>query len=92
MIDEQYYVHKANIGVIFLKETGDRNGSLLNINGYKDFYLPASSGVRGLTTCVKNYISSELIVEPHKTERKESLSVRVCLQKGLISIVNLHVL
>lgn len=91
MTDVHYYAHKANIDVILLQETGDRNGSLLSINGYKAYHLPACPGVRGLITYVKNSIPSELIEEPHKTDGIESLSVRVYLQKGLLNIVNLYV-
>ena len=89
--DVHYYVHRNHIDVVLLQETGDKNGCLLTLKGYKKYQLLAGAGTRGLATYVRDSIPSELIEEPQKNEGVESICVSLHLKEGLLNIVNLYI-
>lgn len=89
--DVHYYVHKHDIDVVLLQETGDRSGGLLKLQGFTRYQLLAREGVRGMATYVRNSIPSQLTEEPHKKDGVESICVTVHLKEGQLNIVNLYV-
>lgn len=90
--DVHYYVTRHSPDVVLLQETCDRGeGSVLKLNGYKGYHLPAGEGVRGLSTYVKCNIPSELIDQPIKIDGTETVSVKAFLSAGTLNILNVYI-
>lgn len=85
--DVHYYITQHSTDIILLQENGDRNRGAIKLKGYIGYHLPASKGVRSVSTYIKKSIPSEPPGFPGK--RDGSVCAKIHVRECVVNVINL---